>query len=145
MKLATILFLFFFAPSIAWVNDISLAKAEASKTNKQILINFSGSDWCGPCIRMHKEIFDSEVFKTYASDHLVMVNADFPRLKKNQLSKEQQKKNDALAEKYNPEGIFPLTVLVDEGGKVINKWEGFPSGSAEHFVQEISSPVHASH
>ena len=68
---------------------------------------------------------------------MVLVKADFPRLKKNQLSKEQQKLNDQLAEKYNQEGIFPLTLLLSPDGKVLKKWEGFPRISPEAFTDEI--------
>src|SRR3954470_12516322 len=109
-----------FAPG-DWQNDFEKAKQTAQADHKYILLNFSGSDWCGPCIRLHKEIFDSEVFTKYADEHLVLVKADFPRLKKNMLSKEQQKQNDALADKYNSDGAFPLTLLLDADGKVIKK------------------------
>src|SRR5438309_5907156 len=84
-----------------WITDFSKEKSEAAQYNKLILLNFSGSDWCIPCIRLHKEVFESAAFEKYAGEHLVLVNADFPRLKKNQLSKEQTKQNAALAEKYN--------------------------------------------
>ena len=89
------------------------AKMLAQKEHKHILLNFSGSDWCGPCIRLHKEIFDSEAFQQFAETNLVLVNADFPRLKKNQLSASQQKINDAIADQYNSKGIFPFTVLLN--------------------------------
>ena len=133
--------LFFSVVSVgdpAWLTDFTQAKAEASRSNKMILLNFSGSDWCIPCIRLHKELFASEAFRNYASAHLVLVSADFPRLKKNQLSKEQTKQNEALAEQYNPRGTFPLTVLLDARGKVVKQWEGFPKLSPEGFVAEVS-------
>ena len=77
-----------------WQNNMEKAQEQAKAENKNILLNFAGSDWCGPCIILNKEIFDSEVFEQYSNDHLILVKADFPRLKKNQLSKEQQKLND---------------------------------------------------
>src|SRR4051812_1786802 len=95
--------------SSEWMTDFDKAKTEAKASNKFILLNFSGSDWCSPCIRMHKEIFASDTFSKYAASNLLLVNADFPRLRKNQLSKEQTEKNDALADKYNHEGKFPYT------------------------------------
>ena len=101
------------AGSPVWFTDFNKAKTEAVTENKYMLVNFSGSDWCGPCIRLRKEIFDSEAFIQYADEHLVLVNADFPRLKKNMLSKEQQKQNDSLAGVYNIDGAFPLTLLLD--------------------------------
>jgi hypothetical protein len=82
---------------------------------------------------------ENDVFENYASDHLVLVRADFPRQKKNQLSKEQTKRNEALADKYNPDGKFPYTILVDEHGKVVKDWDGFPNESPENFVSQIAS------
>ena len=121
------------------------AKIEAENEHKLILINFSGSDWCGPCIRLTKEIFESETFEDYASKNLVLVRADFPRQKKNQLPAEQEKENEKLADKYNSNGTFPLTLLVDENGKVLKKWEGFPNESAAVFVSEINAVANAHH
>lgn len=125
-------------PSIPWIGDFKEATDEATKSHKLIVINFSGSDWCGPCIRLRKEILESSTFENYAPNHLVLVRADFPRQKKNQLSKEQIKLNEALADKYNPDGIFPYTLLVDEHGKVLKSWEGYPDESPEKFVEEIN-------
>ena len=96
-----------------WETDFESAKQKAHKEHKYILLNFSGSDWCGPCIRMKDEIFETTEFKNYADSNLVLINADFPRAKKNQLAKEQQAKNDKLAEKYDPDGSFPFTVLIN--------------------------------
>ncbi len=134
-----------FLSAAPWQTDFEKAKVEAKSENKFIMLNFSGSDWCGPCIRLHKEIFDSEAFTKYANEHLVLVNADFPRLKKNMLSKDQQKQNDALADKYNSDGAFPLTVLLNADGKVIKKWEGYPSSTPEEFTNDIKAAVDASH
>jgi len=119
---------------IRWETNFENAKKIADKEHKLILLNFSGSDWCGPCIRLHKEIFESSVFKSFSDNNLVLVNADFPRLKKNQLPKEQQKINDKLADEYNSKGIFPFTVLLDAQAKVIRSWEGYPDLTPEQFT-----------
>jgi thioredoxin-related protein len=129
--------------SSLWETDLTKAKATAKAENKMILLNFSGSDWCGPCIRLHKEIFDSQEFSSYASEHLILVKADFPRLKKNQLSKEQLQKNNALAEKYNKEGDFPLTLLLTSDGKVVKSWQGYPSTSPLEFTNQVKEIVDA--
>jgi len=65
-----------------WETNFEKAKTTASKEHKFILLNFSGSDWCGPCIRMHKELLENSAFQEFAHQKLVMVNADFPRQKK---------------------------------------------------------------
>jgi len=139
-----ILFSGFFHSTAIWQTDIEKAKQAAHTEHKLILLNFSGSDWCGPCIRLHKEIFDAAVFEKFADDKLVLVNADFPRLKKNQLSKEQQQKNDQLADAYNRDGAFPLTLLLDADGKVLKKWDGMPKGSADEFTNQLKAAVDAS-
>ena len=137
----SLLFLFNF--SSGWMTDFDLAKQKAKDEHKYILLSFSGSDWCIPCIRLHKDIFESKVFTDFADEHLELLNADFPRLKKNQLSKEQQKSNEALADKYDPQGSFPYTVLLTEDGKVVKTWEGYPNVSPEEFTAQLKTLVNA--
>ena len=137
MKLLFVALLGLFAIPASWMGNFTEAQKQAKATHKQILINFSGSDWCGPCIRLRKEILESESFEEYAASNLLLVRADFPRQKKNQLSKEQIKLNESLAEVYNKDGKFPFTVLVDENGKVLKSWDGFPDESPQVFVSEI--------
>ena len=139
MKLLTFFIAMFLTTGVTWSGDFSDAQKQAAQEHKLILINFSGSDWCGPCIRLRKEILESSTFESYASGHLVLVRADFPRQKKDQLSKEQVKLNEALADKYNPDGKFPYTLLVDENGKVLKDWDGFPNETPDQFVSQISA------
>ena len=124
-----------------WYNDLREARQIAQKEHKHILLNFSGSDWCGPCILLRKEIFDDEIFTKMADTTLVLVNADFPRLKKDQLPAGQQKMNDELADQYNPKGLFPLTLLLDAEGKVLKEWEGNPGVKAEEFSRQIRTII----
>lgn len=137
MKNLLIITLIAFFSISPWESDFTTAKKIAKDKNTLILLNFSGSDWCGPCIRMHKEIFGDANFLKMASANLVMVNADFPRSKKNQLSASLKKQNEMLAEAYNPKGSFPFTVLMDAEGKVLKQWEGLPNQSAEAFATEL--------
>jgi thioredoxin-related protein len=139
MKLLFAFFIIGLSLNVTWLGDFNEATTEAATSHKLILINFSGSDWCGPCIRERKEILENDAFEKYAAEHLILVRADFPRQKKNQLNKEQTKRNEALADKYNPEGKFPYTILVDEHGKVLTDWDGFPNESAEKFVDQIAA------
>src|SRR5665213_1070277 len=135
--LITILLFISLSGENTWLTDINKAKQEAATNDKLILLNFSGSDWCGPCMRTRKEIFDTDVFIKYASENLVLVNADFPRLKKNKLDDELAKSNEALADIYNKDGEFPLTLLLDAKGKVLKSWIGFPKESPIEFVEYI--------
>jgi len=136
MKLAFLLCvnLFFLGE---WGLDFNQALSESKQNNKLILLNFSGSDWCGPCIKLKKDVFESAEFKSFSFEKLILIRADFPRLKKNQLAKDQQDKNDILADKYNPNGKFPLTVLIDSNGKVLHEWEGYQA-SIPKFISEIN-------
>jgi thioredoxin-related protein len=131
---------FFIFSNIAkadWGSDLEKARKEAKASGKMILLNFAGSDWCIPCIKMKKEIFEHQAFMTFADANLILVKADFPRLKKNQLSKEQTKANKALAAKYNKSGAFPFTLLIDAEGKVIKSWDGMVKGSCDDFVNDL--------
>ena len=122
---------------INWQPNFETAKKVALENHKLILLNFSGSDWCGPCMRMRKEIFESDIFLKMADTSLVMVDADFPRNKKNQLDAQTMKQNDALADKYNPDGKFPYTLLLSPDGKTVKSWDGLPEESAEEFSDEV--------
>ena len=126
-----------------WKTDFIRAKEEAKKANKYILLSFSGSDWCIPCIKTRKEIFEKEYFTKFAETNLILVNADFPRLKKNKLSNEQTKQNETLAEQYNKEGVFPFTLLLNANGKVLKEWRGYPGVTPEVFVSQIKEFEHA--
>jgi len=128
---------------IQWQPNFEMAKKIAKEKHAFILLNFSGSDWCGPCMRLKKEIFESEAFSKVADSSLIMVNADFPRNKKNQLDAQTRKQNDALADKYNPDGKFPLTLLLDAEGKVIKTWDGLPAENAQQFSDEVINICYA--
>jgi thioredoxin-related protein len=128
-----------------WETDFERARETAKQEHKYILLNFSGSDWCGPCIRMHDEIFGSPAFTQQAGTDLILMNADFPRLKKNQLSAAQQKQNEHLADLYNSRGNFPLTVLLSAEGKLLTEWVGVPEGGPEQFVRELKAACSANH
>lgn len=120
-----------------WQPSLDAAKQLAKEKQEHILLNFSGSDWCGPCIRMHKEILENDAFSRMADTTVVMLNADFPRSKKNMPDAAKQKQNNALADKYNPNGIFPYTVLLNADGKVIHAWQGLPKEDATQFAAEV--------
>ena len=119
-----IIFLFVFSSCKAslfaqeWRTDWDTAKVEAEKANKKLILVFSGSDWCIPCIKLEKEIWENSSFIQYAEQHYVLFRADFPKRKKNKLPETIQQLNDRLASEYNPKGYFPLVVVLDTQGKV---------------------------
>ena len=128
-------------PPAQWHLNMKEAQQLASQEHKHILLNFSGSDWCGPCIMLRKEVFDDPSFQSFADSTLVLVNADFPRLRKNQLSKEQQQSNDRLADQYNSQGKFPLTLLLGADGKILKQWEGNPGLKPAEFAGQIQAAI----
>jgi len=101
-----------------WRTDWDIARVEAEQANKKLILVFSGSDWCIPCIKLEKEIWESSSFTQYAEQYYVLFRADFPKRKKNKLPEMIQKLNDRLASKYNSKGYFPLVVVLDAKGKV---------------------------
>ena len=125
-----------FAASQEWQTNFEEAKKIATEQDKNVVIVFSGSDWCAPCIKLDKNIWQSEAFKKEAAAEWVLVKANFPRKKANELPKEQTEHNRKLAEKYNIEGSFPLVVVLDKNGKVLGKM-GFKNVSPEEYIKMI--------
>ncbi|RYY58525.1 MAG: thioredoxin family protein [Chitinophagaceae bacterium] len=125
--------------------DFRTAEQTAKDKHQLLLLNFSGSDWCIPCIRMRREIFDDSVFIQSVGSALVIYSADFPRKKKNAPPEAIRLQNEALADKYNPEGHFPFTVLLDSSGAVLRTWDGYPVEGREGFVQKLKVLTHDYH
>ena len=117
-----------------WKNDFKEAETLANEQNKNIVLVFSGSDWCAPCIKLDKNVWQSDAFKNYANEHWVLYKADFPRKKANKLTEQLEAQNGKLAEKYNQNGFFPLVVVLDKNGKVLGE-TGFQNVSAEEFLK----------
>jgi thioredoxin-related protein len=124
-----------------WHYNLDEARQLARDQHKYILLNFSGSDWCAPCIQLRKQILDNPDFLQMADSSLILVNADFPRSRKNQLSTKQQALNNAMADKYNSQGKFPYTLLLDADGKVLKTWEGFRDVRPTDFAMEVRSVI----
>jgi len=120
----------------AWKTDYTAALAEAAKENKMVLLDFTGSDWCGWCIKLQKDTFSKPEFKKFAQESLVLVELDFPRGKTQ--SDELKKQNEELAEKFGVQG-FPTLVLLDPQGKEAARNVGYLQGGPEAFVQWVES------
>lgn len=114
------------------------AKTLAAKENKSIILVFSGSDWCAPCIKLDKSIWQSEDFKSEAKKEWVLVKADFPKKKGHELPSALQEQNKSLAEKYNKDGFFPLVVVLDKNGKALGK-TGFKNVSPKEYIALLHS------
>lgn len=113
----------------------SLEKAKTE--NKNVLLFFSGSDWCAPCVKFKKHFVETDQFKTFSAENLIVFNADFPRLKKNKLADNITQENEKLADKYNNNGLFPLILLLNNKGEIVKKWEHYPSETLEDFITKL--------
>src|SRR5258708_14760079 len=91
-----------------WLDDLEKAKVQAKAENKKILLDFTGSDWCGWCKKLEAEVFSQQAWKDYAAKHLVLVEVDFPR--GFQLAPETKKQNDQLSSKFKIQG-YPTIIL----------------------------------
>ncbi len=121
-----------------WELDFDKALKKAQDSDKTIILVFSGSDWCAPCMKLEKEIWETDTFQNYAKDNLIMLRADFPRKKTNKLPKEQAEKNAQLAAKYNPNGYFPSVVIIDKNKKVLGN-TGYQKLSPEAYIEHLNS------
>ena len=121
-----------------WITNFETAKIEAQEQQKTILLVFQGSDWCAPCIKLDKEIWNTNEFKTYAQEHFVMLRADFPKRKKNALSEKQQAHNNNLAERFNKNGYFPYVVVLDSKGTVLGSL-GYEKSTPTEYIEMLES------
>jgi FAD:protein FMN transferase len=119
-----------------------LAFQMASTQHKPIFLIFSGSDWCLPCIRFEKKILADTNFLNFAKQNLVMLRADFPQRKK--ISAEMIKQNEALADKYNPDGEFPKLVLLNPDESILTSIQ-FSNQTTGEFVTELTSVLQNAH
>lgn len=116
LKLITCALITMVAPAFSaegWLTNIEKAREVAAKEKKAVFVEFTGSDWCPPCMALKKDVFDSEEFKALAKEKLVTVELDFPQEK--EISAEQKKYNNEQSEKYSISG-YPTAMLMNEQG-----------------------------
>jgi protein disulfide-isomerase len=116
-----------------WLEDYEKGKELGKKDNKLVLVEFTGSDWCGWCIKLDKEILSKTEFKEFAKKNLVLVELDFPKNKSQ--STKTKETNKALREKYGVRGYPTIIVLNSEGKKVGEL--GYVEGGPEAFIAEV--------
>lgn len=121
------------ADVLKWSTDLPKALEQAKKDNKLVMINFTGSDWCGWCIKLDKEVFSQQDFVDYAEKNLVPVKIDFPR--SIEQSAELKKANRALQEKYSIEG-YPTIVVLNAEGKEVGRL-GYRPGGPKAFINGL--------
>ena len=117
-----------------WLTDYKKAQQEAKTNNKLLLLNFTGSDWCGYCVQLDRAILSKPQFKDYASKNLVLVEVDFPRRKMQSADVKMQ--NATLAQHYQIEG-FPTIVVLNGEGQKVWRYDGLFGGGPEAFIAEL--------
>jgi protein disulfide-isomerase len=116
-----------------WLTDLKQAQEQAKDGKKFILIDFTGSDWCGWCIKLDREVFSKPEFKEYADKNLVLLECDFPRGR--ELAPAERAQNEQLLMKYEVEG-FPTLIVLDSEGKPLGMLGYMPGGPAA-FIAEL--------
>ena len=119
------------AAASGWLDDYHKAKDEAKASHKLLLLNFTGSDWCGWCIRLDQDVFSQSDFKDYASKNLVLMELDFPRPGGSRWqgqAAELKKQNLELARQYDVHG-FPTLIVLDGNGQKLWEYNGYLPGA----------------
>ena len=117
-----------------WLHDWSKAQEEAKSNHKLLFLNFTGSDWCGWCIKFDKDVLSQPQFKNFAHDNLVLVELDFPRRKSQPT--EEKKQNVQLAQQYEVLG-FPTIVVLNSNGQKVWQFDGYFSGGPGEFIEQL--------
>lgn len=121
------------AAKSGWLTSYDQAQKEAQSKHRLLLMDFTGSDWCGWCIMLDKEVFSQPEFKEYASKNLVLLELDFPRQR--QVPAETMAQNQRLAMQYQIQG-FPTVVVLDSSGKQVGAI-GYTPGGPQAFIAQL--------
>ena len=138
-------FLAFFASTVVasagdWQTDLPKALEKAKAENKYVFLDFTGSDWCGPCIEFNNQALSRPEFLTYADKHLVLVEVDYPKRKKQ--SAELVKQNERLYREYGiDEKGYPTIVLLDPAGKLKAEFSGYSGENAAEVIAWIEAKI----
>ena len=124
------------ADQATWLSDYNAALDQAKTSKKNVLLDFTGSDWCPWCIKMDKEVLDTPQFKDYADKNLILMIADFPQTK--QLPQKVQDQNAKLQTQYAVEG-FPTYILITKDGNVLGQQVGYLDGGPSAFIAKLDS------
>jgi protein disulfide-isomerase len=118
----------------AWLYDYKTALNHAAAQDKGILINFTGSDWCGWCIKLKKEVFDQPEFGAFAAENLILLEVDFPRGKPQ--SSQMRENNQKLSTQFGVKG-YPTVFLLNSKGQKVAK-TGYAAGGAQNYISQLA-------
>jgi thioredoxin-related protein len=118
-----------------WLTDYKKAQQEAKSSNKFLLMEFTGSDWCGPCILLQRQVFSSPEFQDYAKKNFILLEVDFPRTKTQ--PHEVVMQNQELANRYGI-SVFPSAIILNGDGEKIGELLGYdPEGGSRGYIEEL--------
>ncbi|MBI5486031.1 MAG: thioredoxin family protein [Deltaproteobacteria bacterium] len=123
-----------------WLTSYKGALAASKRTSRPILANFTGSDWCGWCMRLAEEVFDTDTFSDWAKTTVVLLTIDFPDRKRQTAQVKAQ--NKRLQEKHKVEG-YPTVIFLDSAGARIGE-SGYESGGAKRWIARAERILSAS-
>jgi protein disulfide-isomerase len=120
-----------------WLEDYDRAVQQAKDSRRPVLINFTGSDWCGYCMALHEEVFDTGVFATWAKHHVVLLECDFPRTRR--LEAAQVRQNNELAMRFDIHQVPTIVVISAQGEELARS--GYDSGGAQAWINDIQDQL----
>lgn len=120
-----------------WLISYKEALEQSKKTGRPVLADFTGSDWCGWCIKLKKEVFDTDEFKKWAAANVILLELDFPHGKKQ--SPEIKKQNEELSDKYDIQG-FPTILFLDHTGKKLAE-SGYIQGGPSKWIPDAKKKL----
>ena len=124
------------AAAAEWETNYAKALAKAKAENRRVLLDFTGSDWCPPCMALRKQVFSNPAFSAYAQKKLILVEVDYPKRKMQ--STQLKSQNDKLGRQYGiNDKVFPTIVLLDSAGKTVREFSGYDGETAADLIAWI--------
>ena len=121
-----------------WSADLAAAQARAQESGKLVLLDFTGSDWCPPCMMLHDHVLTQKEFLDYAEKHLELVVVDFP--KHTPLDEETERVNQTLAQTHKV-NAFPTIIVMQPDGKILHRYEGYGRETAKGFTEALAAKL----
>ena len=121
----------------AWTEDFPAAQLRATEQKKRLFVDFTGSDWCPPCIALHDKVLTQPEFLQHAKEHFVLVKVDFPRNKPQ--ADPQREANQILARAYRVQS-FPTVLVLEANGTEVQRLNGYNGGSPADFIKSLTFP-----
>jgi len=119
----------------AWLTDYKKAQEQAKSSNKLLLLEFTGSDWCPPCRMLQKDVLSTAEFQNFANKNLILVEIDFPRAKEQ--SRELAAQNQMLAQRFGIQA-FPSIIILNGEGKKVGELIGYdPRAGRKGYIESL--------